>query len=65
MDPNTALAAMRKLAADILRSADKGEAISESDTIELAEYVQSFDEWLSRGGFLPSDLADRVSNNGW
>lgn len=47
MDPNANLAVVRRLAASIL---DGERDLADS----LAEHVQALDEWLSRGGFLPS-----------
>lgn len=49
MDPNTALAAARKAAQEIL-SGDVSDAV-----IELVRAVAALDAHLSRGGYLPGD----------
>ena len=48
MDPNTCLEMCRKLA----KRALQGEEV---DVEELAEAFQNLDNWLSEGGFLPSE----------
>ena len=54
MDPNTALKNIRRIAQDVRASAHyRG---SKAD--ELADAVHGLDEWLSRGGFLPSNWSD-------
>ena len=48
MDPNTALATLRKLIGEW----------QDTDSVnvdELTEAFQGLDEWLSGGGFMPSD----------
>lgn len=59
MDPNTALEEMRKCAANIIRSVDAHGVPSDEDAERLAEHVQALDEWLSKGGFLPREWANR------
>jgi len=51
MDPDATLKMIRELAAEVAcRAVDP-------DAVELAELVQSLDEWISRGGFLPKEWA--------
>lgn len=50
MDPNTALARMRALT----ERADSQQLTLE-EGFELAELISGLDQWLSRGGFLPTD----------
>lgn len=50
MDPNAALAEIRKLTRDVL----KGRA-DEEDIERLAELIEGLDNWLSKGGFLPKN----------
>lgn len=62
MDPNATLELATLLANQIVN----GEA-EEGDAEDLAELVLSLDDWLKRGGFLPSDWkhlqAQRESSN--
>lgn len=52
MDPNAALAEIREITAHILDGKpDSGQAL------RLAELSEALDEWLSKGGFLPSAWA--------
>lgn len=59
MDPNVALETMRRLSARLFRTldAEEGGGVDTEDALELAEAAQALDQWLSRGGFLPSDWA--------
>lgn len=54
MDPNTALSNLRNLTAMVINT----ENLEHSDQLDLldslAEQVEALDEWLTRGGFLPS-----------
>lgn len=50
MDPNANLARQRELAAQILAH---GRAFTADQSEELAALVQSLDEWIINGGFLP------------
>lgn len=63
MDPNETLRMIRLYTKRI-----NGELPSDETIVELAqnlaEYVGALDEWLSKGGFLPSEW-QAVSNNGW
>jgi len=62
MDPNANLSEQRRLAAQFLAIMDDydeatGEptrAIREADVFRLAELVEALDEWIARGGFLPT-----------
>lgn len=47
MDPNETLAELRKLAARLLDTGGWPD--------DMAEKFQALDEWLSKGGFLPTD----------
>ena len=51
MDPDTALARIRELAARA--DEDLGESDAAAMLSELAKLVESLDGWLSSGGFLP------------
>lgn len=53
MDPNAALAGMRRLCdeAEWLNSRDEIEA----HMLAMRDQFRSLDEWLSKGGFLPDD----------
>jgi len=59
MDPNTNLEEQRRIAARLLadrqRSTHSREVDAVQDAIRLAELVQALDEWITRGGFLPSE----------
>lgn len=52
MDPNAALATMRRLLGG--RDAD-GNWYSESEAQDFADLFEGLDEWISNGGFLPSE----------
>jgi hypothetical protein len=59
VDPEACLEACRRLAAQLIRRADEGRQHHEStyeDTLgeELAENFNNLDEWIQKGGFLPS-----------
>lgn len=53
MDPNTTLATLRELCANQLSGKDG----ADPSTIggEIAEAFEALDEWITKGGFLPSD----------
>jgi len=60
MDPNETLRQMRRLAKRIVE--DRGRLargwITEmplDDVVQLAEWFESLDEWMSRGGFPPEE----------
>lgn len=53
MDPDSNLTEQLELAKDILGAADHGGSIDEDDVVRLAELIESLDEWIKRGGFLP------------
>jgi hypothetical protein len=55
MDPNTALANVRLLAALLIQASDAGNAPDGDTAVELAEAFQALDAWLSVGGFIPTD----------
>ena len=51
MDPNTALNELRTL----LGQAIEGDTMDPSDVTRAAELFEGLDNWITRGGFLPSD----------
>lgn len=60
MDPNETLRMCRRLAKHLIARADAERQHHETTTSdtsgeELAECFNNLDEWLSKGGFLPSD----------
>lgn len=52
MDPNANLAEQQLLAARIL---DGDDYVDSGDAVRLAELVQAMDEWIKKGGFLPTE----------
>lgn len=52
MDPSETLRIIRLTIAQM--RADEHPDIRKAHADELAEHVEALDEWLSRGGFLPS-----------
>lgn len=55
MDPDATLATMRDLRQAIMTSTGGDEDALRSDAFELAELVEALDEWLTKGGFLPTE----------
>jgi hypothetical protein len=55
MDPNKALKYMRELIEEILKDSDLEQPVNSDDAYELMVYTKSLDEWLTKGGFLPTD----------
>lgn len=53
MDPNKTLAAIREILYE------ESEATQEEDLQNLCDLMESLDEWLSNGGFLPADWQGR------
>lgn len=53
MDPDANLKEQRLLAQTILHG-DDADSIDTGDAVRLAELVQALDEWLVKGGFLPT-----------
>ena len=51
MDPDANLTEARALAARALG----GDPLDDDETYRLAELIHDLDEWVSRGGFLPTD----------
>ena len=50
MDPNETLDAIRR----VIKRINEGE--SQSDDFEgICDLFEAFDEWMSKGGFLPTD----------
>jgi hypothetical protein len=52
MDPDATLTQIRNL---IIQHQTSAEEMSTSDAAELVELVDSLDEWMSKGGFLPTE----------
>jgi hypothetical protein len=50
MDPNETLRQIRTLANRILN-----DEYTEYDSLELAELIDSLDNWILKGGFLPNN----------
>lgn len=64
MDPDACLKACRRLARQLIEDADRRSHHHESTTSdtkgeELAENFNNLDEWIRKGGFLPTDWRDR------
>jgi hypothetical protein len=54
MDPNTALSRLRFLTESILSQVEDG--VADWDNMqEMAQQFEALDEWMSKGGFLPTD----------
>jgi hypothetical protein len=51
MDPDATLIELRALAGREYG----GDTLDEDETFRLAELIHNLDEWLTRGGFLPTD----------
>ena len=58
MDPTMNLEMQRRLAARLVVRSELGQPIGADDAVRLAELVIALDEWLARGGFLPSQWAE-------
>lgn len=52
MDPDDALTQIREL---ITKHQTSGEEMSTSDAADLVELIDGLDEWLTKGGFLPTE----------
>ena len=50
MDPNVTLAQIRELVSE-----NEYRDLYADETDRLVELVQSLDQWISKGGFLPAD----------
>jgi hypothetical protein len=56
MDPNATLAAIRELINhDAQLPHDSNERDDSATLNELIEYFDALDQWLTKGGFLPSE----------
>ena len=55
MDPNANLRELRELTAQFLKDWDEERTPDTLDVYRMAELVEALDEWITRGGFLPSD----------
>jgi hypothetical protein len=51
MDPDAALAQIRELIAD----QQTHNELNDTDTDRLVELIDSLDEWMTKGGFLPTE----------
>ena len=54
MDPEANLEEQRRLVKSINKARDNEQDVDQDDIHRLAELVEALDEWISRGGFLPS-----------
>lgn len=54
MDPNAALARVRHLVLEIGRTLDHDQAPDMATVNDLCEAIDGLDQWISRGGFLPT-----------
>lgn len=52
MDPDATLAQIRAL---IIQHQTSSEEMSTGDAADLVDLVDSLDEWLTKGGFLPTE----------
>ena len=57
MDPNATLERIRELVDILMEEEDRGEDDPHGQA--LAGHVQTLDEWLSSGGFLPKEWTRR------
>lgn len=55
MDPNANLKEQREIVARMLDDDAESPDGFANDATRLAELVQALDEWLTNGGFLPSE----------
>lgn len=58
MDPDENLKQQLEIAAKILDDVDNERRLDHDAAIRLAELVQSLDEWVKKGGFLPKEWYD-------
>jgi len=56
MDPNKALATIRRLTAKY--AFEGGSELTSDDAVEFFDAVEALDGWLSQGGFLPDGWQD-------
>lgn len=60
MDPDATLTELMDFAADVLAATDTDDGPADwTDTVRVAELLQSLDGWLTTGGFLPRRWAAR------
>lgn len=57
MDPNEVLRLIRESVAE-LRNSDDDNTLDGSQVGQLVDAIEALDEWLTKGGFLPSAWAD-------
>lgn len=59
MDPDQALRDIRAALTDVRQAAASGDRDAEREAaLRVAESTEALDEWLSRGGFAPSEWHD-------
>lgn len=59
MDPNAALAEIRRLLTVVLDDSEEARYVDTGDCLNLAEQVRYLIDWLSAGGFAPDWSAGR------
>lgn len=55
MDPNAALETLRELAERLINESDAGQEPDETVVMRMCEVFQGLDDWIAKGGFLPSN----------
>lgn len=55
MDPNENLRMLRSIISSITTAFSRNEDPDPEDVQEMVLFVESMDEWLSKGGFLPNE----------
>jgi hypothetical protein len=55
MDPNATLEELRKLVARVHKDYEDpdGNGVDQDDADRLATLIESLDQWITKGGFLP------------
>ena len=54
MDPNATLSRLRELSAEITKAFHAGDNATDMGA-EMADLFDALDQWITRGGFLPTD----------
>lgn len=65
MDPNACLKNIRTIADRIIRHSqdpNSASAIQELDAVNLAEHIQTLDDWMKTGGFLPDSWKENPND---
>ena len=57
MDPDVTLAAILELMDKLIKEYQASEdgAVNSGDAVALASHIESLDQWLRKGGFLPKE----------